>query len=136
VTGPTGFTGLGQTGPTGSGGGGGGIITYYENSGSAVTPSLNTSIRVIAGGYYTNLSLFVALTMPTATASNDYINIEYVISTSANTNGFAGPLVVNFPAYNSFSQDPSTQVNYFWDGYTTTWSLTSWRAGTTTHGYQ
>jgi hypothetical protein len=138
VTGHTGFTGLGVTGPTGpGGGGGGGIITYYEDSGSTITPSINTSIRVIAGAYYDNIVPHprpppnVALTMPTPTASNDYLNVEFQYSSNSVYPGVY--LQVTFPSACNFLQPVNSQTNYVWDSNaSSTWSVISYYAASTT----
>jgi hypothetical protein len=116
--------------------GGGGIITYYEDSGSAVTPSLNTSIRVIAGSYYSNNNTTdVQLTMPSASASNDYMNIEFVVSSNASNGGYTGILMVTFPGLtsNTYSQSSARMVSYFWDSNAMVWTVTDFRSSATTY---
>jgi hypothetical protein len=112
----------------------GGITTYYENAGATLTPSLNTSIRVIAGDYYSNNpSNNVQLTMPTATASNDYMMIEFVVSYPASQAPFAGGLLVTFPSSNTFYQSDAKLVSYFWDCNATYWTVTDFRTSATTY---
>jgi len=123
VTGAQGAGGSnGATGTTGVTGavGPGMIITYYENSGSTITPSLNTTIRVIAGPYWSNQgSNNVQLTMPTPTASNDYLNVEFVASFNASNGGFYGNLVVTFPSSSTYNQTSGSNVSYIWDSNAT-----------------
>jgi hypothetical protein len=130
--------GGGGSGPQGnqgvSGAGGGGITTYYEDSGAAITPSLNTSIRVIAGPYWSNYpSNNLALTMPTATASNDYLNVEYIGSYEAVSNGgFYGKLQVTFPSSNQYDQSLGNYVTYVWESNVTSsfWTITTYYGNT------
>jgi hypothetical protein len=98
---------------------------------------LNTSIRVIAGGdyYSNNPGSNIQLTMPTPTASNDYLNIEFVISYHASNASFSGSLTVTFPVTsNSFNQSPGSYVTYAWDSNSTTsyWTITNYY-GTTSY---
>jgi hypothetical protein len=135
--GPTGLTGAtGATGPRGVTGavGPGMIITYYEDSGATITPSLNTSIRVIAGPYWSNQgSNNVQLTMPTPTASNDYLNVEFVVSFNALDAGYYGYLNVTFPSANTHSQNHGNTVNYIWDSnaYASYWTVVNYYGSVT-----
>jgi hypothetical protein len=127
-TGPT-----GPIGPTGSGGGGGGgIVTYYENSGSTITPSLNTFIRIIAGEYYNadprsghpTPAPNISVTVPSATASNDYLHIEFQYAQTSPA--IAGVyLDVTLPGSTcNYVQSVNTETRYVWySNATSGWSV-------------
>jgi hypothetical protein len=96
---------------------------------------LNTSIRVIAGAYYSNNSSnYVNLEMPTASASNDYVMIEYVVGYDASLVFYSYQLQVIFPtSSNTHYQNPCTIVSYVWDGSGLIWAINDFRASTTTY---
>jgi hypothetical protein len=143
-TGPHGPTGnvvgvsgyQGPTGPAGTGGGGGGgITTYFMNSSSALAPTINQSIRIIAGDYYNGdgtarpprSASTPWLTIPTPGSINDYLNVEYM--TSANFMGGATYLNVLFPSGSTGPQAAFTTTNYVWT-YGTGTSTSNWIATT------
>jgi hypothetical protein len=95
---------------------------------------LNTSIRVIAGAFYSNNSSnSINLTMPTATASNDYLVIEYGIGYEAASAFYSYPLLVTFPSTNTFSQNQCTLISYYWDSNSSYWTVNDFRASTTSY---
>jgi hypothetical protein len=88
---------------------------------------MNTSIRVIAGGVYysNNLSSNVQLTMPTPTASNDYLNIEFIVSQPAYNAGYGGRLRITLPSTTAVDQFQANYVTYVYDCNSTYWAITS-----------
>ena len=133
MTGPTGFQG-----PSGGGGGGGGITTYFMNDSNALAPSINQSIRIIAGDYFLG-SMDPppgwgpgnpALTIPTPTAINDYLNVQYLPSSNYYTIATSNTtpptyLSVTFPSTATTTQAAFTNVSYVW-AYNVGTSTSNW----------
>jgi hypothetical protein len=89
---------------------------------------------VIAGAYYSNNPYSsIQLIMPTATASNDYMMIEYSISQPASLVYYGGQLIVNFPSSNTFYQNQATLVSYVWDSNSSYWMVTEFRTSATSY---
>jgi hypothetical protein len=110
------------------------MITYYENSGSSITPSLNTDIRVIAGVYYSNNPTTpINVIVPTASASNDYLVVEYTIGYDASLAFYSTQLQVNFPSSNIFYQNQCSIVSYVWDSNASYWIINDFRASSTSY---
>jgi hypothetical protein len=123
----------GVTGPAGGGGGGGGITTIFTNDGTTLTPSINQSIRVIAGDYYngTGRPLHPSLIIPTPSAINDYLTVEYMTASNYIGGSVPGPtfLDITFPSCNVTTQNAFTTTNYVWT-YGTGTSSSNWNATT------
>jgi hypothetical protein len=91
---------------------------------------MNTSICVIAGPYWSNqASNNINLTMPTPTASNDYLNIQFLVSYNASNGGYYGNLLVTLPvSSNTNTQSSGSYVTYTWDSNSTSsyWTISSY----------
>jgi hypothetical protein len=67
--------------------------------------------------------------MPTPAASNDYLNIEFLVSCNASAGGYYGELVVTLPgASNTKTQSSGNYSTYTWDSNSTSsyWTISSY----------
>jgi hypothetical protein len=67
--------------------------------------------------------------MPTPTASNDYLNIEFLVSYNAYAGGYYGNLSVNLPVTsNTNTQSSGQYATYTWDSNSTSsyWTISSY----------
>jgi hypothetical protein len=89
---------------------------------------------VIAGAYYSNNSSnYVPLAVPTVSAGNDYLVIEYVVGYDASLVSYSMQLEVTFPSSNRHYQNPCTLVSYVWDNNGSNWMVNDFRASTTSY---
>jgi hypothetical protein len=89
---------------------------------------------VIAGAYYSNNNCnYVPLAMPTASASNDYLVIEYVVGYDASLVFYGMQLEVTFPSSNIHYQTPCSIVSYVWDSNASYWMVNDFRSTFTSY---
>jgi hypothetical protein len=85
---------------------------------------LNTSIRVIAGAYYSNnCNSLPIIAMPTPSASNDYLVVEYIIGYDASVSFYTCNLQVIFPSCNTYDQTQKSVTSYVWDSNGGLWII-------------
>jgi hypothetical protein len=71
--------------------------------------------------------------MPSATASNDYLHVEYIGSYDAvNNGGFMGRLQVTLPSSNIYDQYLGHRTTYVWESNVTSsfWTITDYYGST------
>jgi hypothetical protein len=79
---------------------------------------------VIAGAYYSNnCNDLPILAMPTPSASNDYLVVEYIIGYDASVAFYSCNLVVVLPSSNTYDQPQKSVQSYVWDSNGSIWII-------------
>ena len=104
------------------------------NNSNALAPTINQTIRIIAGDYYVGDTInFInpstpSLTIPTPSAINDYLNVEYLPSSNFFSSNSSDPKYLSVTFSNitpTTTQAAFTNASYVW-AYNVGTSTSNW----------